>query len=74
MKVPCINPLAIDDNNKVDDSTTSLIVVVEGQDIPNELVSPYALIELSRLVVKGEDLQRQKLKDLLWMEQSNHQL
>jgi len=40
MKVPCIKPLAIDDNNKVDDSTTLLIMVVEGQDTPNEVVSP----------------------------------
>jgi hypothetical protein len=39
MKVPCIKPLAIDGNNKVDDSTTLLIVMVEGQDIPNEVVS-----------------------------------
>jgi hypothetical protein len=30
MKVPCIKPLAIDDNNKVDDSTIVLIVVVKG--------------------------------------------
>ncbi len=40
MKVPCIKPLAIDDNNKVDDSTIVLIVMVKGQDIPNEIVSP----------------------------------
>jgi hypothetical protein len=39
MKVPCIKPLAVDDN-KVDDSTIVLIVVVKGQDIPNEVVSP----------------------------------
>jgi hypothetical protein len=32
--------LTIDDNNKVDDSTIVLIVVVKGQDIPNEVVSP----------------------------------
>jgi hypothetical protein len=30
MKVSCIKPLAIDDNNKVDDSTIVLIMVVEG--------------------------------------------
>jgi hypothetical protein len=40
MKVPCIKPLAVDDNNKVNDSTIVLIVVVKGQDIPNEVVSP----------------------------------
>jgi hypothetical protein len=40
MKVPCIKPLAIDDNNKVNDSITLLIVVAEGQDTPNEVVSP----------------------------------
>jgi hypothetical protein len=39
MKVPCIKPLAIDDNNKVDDSTIVLIVAVESEDIPNEVVS-----------------------------------
>jgi hypothetical protein len=39
MKVPCIKPLAIDDNNKVYDLTTVLIVVVESQDIPNEVMS-----------------------------------
>jgi hypothetical protein len=38
MKVPCIKPLAIDDNSKVDESTIVLIVVVKGQDIPNEIV------------------------------------
>jgi len=38
MKVPCIKPLAIDENNKVDDSTLVLIVVVESQDIPNEVM------------------------------------
>jgi hypothetical protein len=40
MKVPCIKPLTIDDNNKVNASTIILIVVVEGQDIPNEIVFP----------------------------------
>jgi hypothetical protein len=40
MKVPCIKPLPIDDNNKVNDSITLLIVVAEGQDTPNEVVSP----------------------------------
>jgi hypothetical protein len=40
MKVPCIKPLTIDDNNKINDSTIVLIVVVKGQDIPNEVVSP----------------------------------
>jgi hypothetical protein len=40
MKVPCIKPLAVDDNNKVNDSTIVLIMVVKGQDIPNEVVSP----------------------------------
>jgi hypothetical protein len=39
MKAPCIKPLTIDDNNKVDDSTTVLIEVVESQDIPNEVMS-----------------------------------
>jgi len=42
MQTPCIEPLPINDNNKVDDSTITLIVVVEGQDIPNELVFFYA--------------------------------
>ncbi len=57
MQVPCIEPLAIDDNNKVDDSTNALIVVVEGEDIPNEVVPLDASIDPSRLVVEVEDLQ-----------------
>jgi hypothetical protein len=57
MQVPCIKPLAIDDSNKVDDSTNALIVVVEGQDIPNEVLPLDASIDLSRLMVEGEDLQ-----------------
>jgi hypothetical protein len=57
MQVPCIEPLVIDDNNKVDDSTNTLIVVVEGQDIPNEVVPPDASIDPSRLMAKGEDIQ-----------------
>jgi hypothetical protein len=39
-KVLCIKPLAIDDNNKVDDSTIVLIMVVKWQDNPNEVMSP----------------------------------
>jgi len=57
MQVPCIKPLAIDDSNKVDDSTNALIVMVEGQDIPNEVVPLDASIDLSRLVVEVEGLQ-----------------
>ncbi len=57
LQVPCIKPLAIDDSNKVDDSTNALIVMVEGQDIPNEVVPLDASIDPSRLVVEGEDLQ-----------------
>jgi hypothetical protein len=57
MQVPCIKPLAIDDSNKFDNSTNTLIVVVEGQDIPNEVVPFHASIDPSRLVVEGEDLQ-----------------
>jgi hypothetical protein len=60
MQVPCIEPLVIDDNNKVDDSTNTLIVVVEGQDIPNEVVPPDASIDPSRLMAKGEDIQNTK--------------
>jgi hypothetical protein len=56
MQVPRIESLAIYDSNKVD-STNTLIVVVEGQDIPNEVVPFHASIDPSRLVVKGEDLQ-----------------
>jgi len=57
MQVPCIKPLAIDDSNKVDDSTNALIVMVEGQDIPNEVMPLDASIDPSRLMVEGEDLQ-----------------
>jgi hypothetical protein len=57
MQFPCIEPLAIDDNNKIDDSTNALIVVVEGQDIPNEVVPLHASINPSTLVVEGENLQ-----------------
>jgi len=57
MQVPCIEPLSIDDNNKIDDSTNALIVVVEGEDIPNEVVLLDASIDPSRLVVEVEDLQ-----------------
>ncbi len=57
IQVPCIEPLAIDVSNKVDDSTNALIVMVEGQDIPNEVVPLDALIDPSRLVVEDEDLQ-----------------
>ncbi len=57
MQVPCIELLAINDNNKVDDSTSALIVVVEGEDIPNEVVPFDASIDPSRLVVEVEDLQ-----------------
>jgi hypothetical protein len=57
IQVPCIEPLAIDVSNKVNDSTNALIVMVEGQDIPNEVVPLDALIDPSRLVVEDEDLQ-----------------
>jgi len=60
MQVPCIEPLAIDDSNKVDDSTNALIVVVEVQDIPNEVMPFHASIDPSRLVVEGEDLRNVK--------------
>ncbi len=60
MQVSCIEPLAIDDNNKVDDSTNALIVVVEGQDIPNEVMPLHASIDPSRLMVEGENLQSAK--------------
>jgi hypothetical protein len=63
MQAPCNEPLAIDDNNKVNDSiTTLLIAMVEGQDIPSEVVPHDASIDPSRLVAKGEDLQNAKLK------------
>jgi len=57
MQVPCIEPLVIDVSNKVDDSTNALIVVVEGQDFPNEAVIPNASIDPSRLMVEVEDFQ-----------------
>ncbi len=57
MQVPCIEPLTIDDNHKVNDSTNVVIVVVECQDIPNEVTPPDSSIDPSRLVVEGEDLQ-----------------
>jgi hypothetical protein len=57
IQVPCIKPLTIDDKNKVNDSTNVIIVVVECQDIPNEVVPPDSSIDPSRLVVEGEDLQ-----------------
>ncbi len=40
MQGPWIKPLAIDDSNKVNDLVTTLIVVVEGQDIPSEVMLP----------------------------------
>jgi hypothetical protein len=57
IQVPCIEPLVIDDSNKVDDSTNTLIVVVEGQGIPNEVVPLDASIDPSRLMAKGENFQ-----------------
>jgi len=60
MQVPRIKLLAIDDSNKVDDSTNALIVVVKGQDIPNEIVPHDTSIVPSRLVVEGENLQSAK--------------
>jgi hypothetical protein len=42
--------LAIDDSNRVVDSITTLIVVVEGQDIQSEVVLLNALIDLSKLM------------------------
>jgi hypothetical protein len=62
MQAPNIKPLPINDNNKVNDSTITLITVVEGQDIPNELVRPNASIDLSKSLAKGEDLQCVKVK------------
>ncbi len=62
MQAPCIEPLPINDNNKVDDSTITLIVVVEGQDIPNELMFFYASIDPSRSMAKGKDLQSVKVE------------
>jgi len=62
MQAPCIEPLPINDNNKVDDSTITLIVVVEGQDIPNELVFFYASIDPSRSMAKCKDLQSVKVE------------
>ncbi len=73
MQAPCIKPLPINDSNKVNNSTITLIVVVEGQDIPNELVPHNASIDLSRSMAKGEDLQSVTIKPL-WMQQSNHWL
>jgi hypothetical protein len=58
MQAPCSEPLAIDDNNKVNYSIT----MVEGQDIPSEVVPHDASIDPSRLMVKGEDLQNAKLE------------
>ncbi len=60
MQVPCIEPLAVDDNNKVNDSTTVLIVVVECQNTPNEVMPLDPSIDPSRLVVEGEDIQSAK--------------
>jgi hypothetical protein len=57
MRGPYIKPLAIDDSNKVDDLITTLIVVVEGQDIPSEVMFPNASIDLLRSMAEGEDLQ-----------------
>jgi hypothetical protein len=45
MQVPCIEPLAIDDN-KVNDSITTLMAMVEGQDIPSEVAPHDASIDL----------------------------
>jgi hypothetical protein len=57
MQAPCIEPSAIDDNNKVNHSITTLIALVEGQDTPSEIMPHDASIDPSRLVVEGEDLQ-----------------
>jgi hypothetical protein len=62
MQAPCIKPLPINDNNKVNDSTIKLIIVVEGQDIPNELVPHDASIDPSRSMAKGEDLRSVKVE------------
>ncbi len=62
MQAPCIKPLPINDSNKVDDSTITLIAVVESQDIPNELVPPNAPIDPSRSMAQGEDLQNVKVE------------
>lgn len=72
MQVPCIEPLAIDDNNKVNDSITTLIVVVKGQDIPSEVVPYDASIDPSRLVAKGEDLQNAEVERSIADGLSNH--
>jgi hypothetical protein len=60
IQVPCIEPLVIDDSNKVNDSTNTLIVVIESQDIPNEVMLLDASIDPSRLMAKGEDFQSAK--------------
>ncbi len=62
MQAACIKPLPINDSNNVDNSTITLIVVVEGQDIPNELVPPNASIDPLRSMAKGEDLQSVKVE------------
>jgi hypothetical protein len=62
MQAPYIKPLPINDNNKVDDSTITLIVVVEGQDILNELMFFYASIDPSISMVKCKNLQSVKVE------------
>jgi hypothetical protein len=62
MQTPCIEPLTIDDNNKVNDSITTLIAVVEGQDTPSEVVLHDASIDPLRSVVVGENLQNAEVE------------
>ncbi len=62
MHILCMKPLTINDNNKVNDSTTTLIVMVKVQDIPNELVPPNASIDPSISMAKGENLQSVKVE------------
>ncbi len=62
MQTLCIEPLAIDDNNKVNDSIITLIAVVESQDTPSEVVFHDASIDLSRSVVEGENLQNAEVE------------
>lgn len=71
MQVPCIEPLAIDDN-KVNDSITTLMAMVEGQDIPSEVAPHDASIDLWRSMVKGENLQNAKIEGSITNGLFNH--
>jgi hypothetical protein len=71
MQVACIEPLAIDDN-KVNDSITTLMAMVESQDIPSEVAPHDASIDLSRSMVKGENLQNAEIEGSITNGLFNH--